>query len=287
MVELQDTRPEYGVPLELVGFRGVRRRVRIDSPEGPIDLDLSIDVYVSIGSERRGAHLSRHVEAVDAPLRSYRSIESYLEAVADTLLSKHSYADKVMVKASTVYYVDVEYAGIRGREPVEVEVEVVKDRNGGRRWTVSVTVRAITVCPSAQATIASLQPGYDGLPAPSHVQRVRITGRVTTPAKMVRIEDIARALWDSASAPVFTLLKRSQEARLVYEAHRRPRFAEDVARHAIVGLARRLVGRVPEDTVLEAEVDSEESIHPHNVYAYTRATIKQILAVDRNLDVVE
>jgi len=283
-VELQDYRPEHAIPLELVGFRGVRRRIRIESPAGPIELDVSLDVYVSIGPERRGAHLSRHVEAVDSAASHYGSLEDYVESVARELLRRHSYADKVRAAARTVYHVEVEFAGIRGREPVEAQVEVTLDRGGRAERRVAVTVAALTVCPSAQATVAEWL-GYERLPAPSHVQRVLVTGRVETRGEMVRIEEVARALWGAASAPAFTLLKRADEARLVVEAHRRPRFAEDVARHAAVALARLLSGRLPGDSTVEVEVVSLESIHPHDVYALARGTLDAVLAAYRDLDV--
>jgi len=283
-VELQDSRPEHAIPVELVGFRNVKRRIRIAAPTGPIELDVNLDVYVSIGPERRGAHLSRHVEAVDSAASSYGSLEDYVESVARELLRRHSYADRVKAVARTTYHVEVEFAGIRGVEPVEAQVEVVLDRGGRASRRVAVTVAAMTVCPSAQATISETL-DYGQLPAPSHVQRVLVTGKVDTRGGMVRIEEVARALWSATSAPAFTLLKRNDEARLVVEAHRRPRFAEDVARYAAVSLARLLAPRLPGDSLIEVEVTSLESIHPHDVYALARGTIDAVLTAYRDLNV--
>ena len=285
-MELQDERPDHEIPLELVGFRGVRRRVTLYTPHGPMDLDVILDLYVSIGPERRGAHLSRHVEALDrAASRKPHSMEEYLEYIAMELLERHAYANKVTVSASLTYYVDIEYAGIKGREPVEAIITVERSRNGERWWQVSVTIAGLTVCPSAQATVASLI-GSNGI-APSHVQRVLVTGRVKTRGVMVRIEDLARALARAPSAPAFTLLKRLQEARLVVEAHKRPVFAEDVARRALIEIARILTGRVPGDALVEAIVVSQESIHPHDVYSLARARLDQVLGLYGDLDIVE
>ena len=285
-MELQDERPDHSIPLELVGFRGVRRRVTLNTPQGPMDLDVILDLYVSIGPERRGAHLSRHVEALErAAEKSPHSVEEYLEYIAKELLERHNYAERVTVSATLTYYVEIEYAGIRGREPVEARITVERSRRGERWWQVSVTIAGLTVCPSAQATVSSLL-GVDGL-APSHVQRVLVTGRVKTRGVMVRIEEVARALARAPSAPAFTLLKRMQEARLVVEAHRRPVFAEDVARRALVEMAKALSGRVPGDALVEAIVVSQESIHPHDVYSLARARLDQVLGLYGDLDVVE
>ena len=285
-MEIQDRRPQVTLPLERIGFRNVRRRIRIDSPEGPIHLDVSMDLYISIGPDRRGAHLSRNIEAViDALEDGLRgsSIEDYLEKVARRLLERHGYALSAEVIGRTVYYVDIEYAGIRGKEPVSVEIAVMVERTGRRIWSVSVSMAGLSVCPSAQTTIAATY-GYQGIPAPSHSQKVILTGKVTATSGMARIEDIAVALSKSFSAPSITLLKRPQEARLVFEAHRRPRLAEDIARIALREMAHSLKGKVPGDAILEAEVVSLESIHPHDVYALARSSLDAVLAIsDRDL----
>jgi len=285
-VEIQDARPSVTLPLERIGFRNVRRRIVVDSPQGPIHLDLDLDLYVAIGPDRRGAHLSRNIEAVIDALEdgdAAPSIEAYLERVASRLIQRHGYALQAEVGARTIYYVDVEFEGIRGREPVDVEIRVVVDRAGGKQWTVQVSMRGLSVCPSAQATISSLY-GYTDKPAPSHSQKVVLTGRVTASQGMARIEDVAEALSKSFSAPSITLLKRRQEARLVYEAHRRPRLAEDIARTALALIARKLRGQVPDNALIEAEVISLESIHPHNVYALARSTLSAALS-NGDLDV--
>ncbi|MCE4600745.1 MAG: GTP cyclohydrolase, FolE2/MptA family [Desulfurococcales archaeon] len=278
-MEVQDTEPDIKLPLEKIGFKGVKRRIKLNTPKGEIVLDLDLDVFISIDGSRRGAHLSRNIEALDLAgllaLGPARSIEEYLEAVSQKLLKLHNYASQVEARARTIYYTEIEYNGIQGVEPVNVEVAVVTRRDGSRTWVTSVTVAAMSVCPSAQISVSQLLK-TDNL-APSHVQRVLITGRVTTRGEMARIEDIAHALLDSASAPVFTHLKRMQEARLVIEAHRRPMFAEDIARSALCNLAKRLKKKVSTDSILEVSVDSIESIHPHNVYAYARSVLGELL----------
>jgi len=277
-VEIQDREPLIPIPLEKIGFRGVRRRITLNTPEGPLALDLTLDLLVSIGDERRGAHLSRNIEALDLGEllveERPRSLEDYLKSVARRLLDLHDYAYKAEARAKTVYYARLEYVNITGLEPVDVDVRVEVSRSGEELWSTRVTVAGMSVCPSAQETIARLT---GGSPAPSHVQRVYLSGRATTRGEMVRIEDVAAALSQSFSAPAFTLLKRMDEARLVLEAHRNPKFAEDIAREALLNMARILSSKLNGDAVLEAEVVSLESIHPHNVYAYARGTLRSLL----------
>ena len=273
-MELQDLRPSIGIDVERVGFRGIRRRVILDTPLGPISLDVSLSLYVDLPGDRRGVHLSRNVEALEEVLSATgkaRSLEEYLEGIASRLLAKHPYASRAWAVAETVYYVDVEYSGLRSIEPVNVEIEVLLERGGGRRWGVSVEVRGLTVCPSAQETIASLTGLVKGM-TPSHMQRVTLKGRVETTGEFVRIEKVARALYRSLSAPAITLLKRNQEAKLIMEALGKPKLVEDVVREAVANIAWELQ-KLPDDTIIEVEALSMESIHPHDLHAYKKVTL--------------
>jgi len=94
-LEIQDTKPDYTIPINRVGFRGLWKRVLIDSPLGIVPLDLEINAYVEIPENKKGAHLSRNVEAlpedIEFPMKA-NSIEYYLEKVHKSLLKLHTYA---------------------------------------------------------------------------------------------------------------------------------------------------------------------------------------------------
>lgn len=281
-MEIQDLKPVRPLYIQRVGFRGVRFRATINTPRGPRDFDLTMDFYVDADVSRRGVHLSRNIEALLEALESTPgeagSLEELMEGVANRLLERHSYATRAVARASTIYYVDLEYAGIRGQEPVDAVVEVEAWRGGRRIWRVETTVQGMTVCPSAQATIASIL-GQEGERSPSHSQKTRLRGVVETHGVMIRIEWVAKELFASLSAPTFTLLKRPHEAKLIMEAFKRPRLIEDVVREAAYRLARRLAGKAPEDTTIRVEAESLESIHPHNVYAELAITLGDALKV--------
>jgi len=273
-LEIQDTKPDYTIPINRVGFRGLWKRVLIDSPLGIVPLDLEINAYVEIPENKKGAHLSRNVEAlpedIEFPMKA-NSIEYYLEKVHKSLLKLHTYAKTARVEARTKYGVEIQFNGLKELEPVEVLISI--DGNSEKkRWSTTVGVYGMTVCPSAQTTISNII-NTDNL-SPSHSQRVLLYGTIETEENhIVRIEDIARCLSNAFSAPSFTLLKRMQEANLVISAHKNPKFVEDVVRDAIRGL-RCLSESLPESTIIKAEAISLESIHPHNVYAYTEGNIR-------------
>ncbi|MDM7275580.1 MAG: GTP cyclohydrolase MptA [Thermoprotei archaeon] len=276
-MEIQDLEPTIGIDIERVGLKNVRKRVSLMTPKGPMAFDAELDLYISVSRDRRGAHLSRNVEALYEILsqeESHRSLEEYLDSLALKLLERHPYASRSVVVARTSFYVNVDYGGLTGVEPVNVEVEVSRDKGGAAVWSASVSVVGLTVCPSAQTAIASIL-GLDSSVAPSHMQRVILKGKVETMGEIVRIEKIAKALYKSLSAPAITLLKRPQEAELVLEAHKRPKLVEDVVREAIVNIASE-ISKLPDNTVIEVEALSMESIHPHNLYAQKRTTLGKL-----------
>lgn len=276
-MEIQDLEPTIGIDIERVGFKNVRRKVSLMTPKGPMAFDVELDLYISVSRDRRGAHLSRNVEALYEILSqesSHRSLEEYLDSLALKLLERHPYASRSVAVARTSFYVNVDYGGLTGVEPVDVEVEVSRDKDGATVWSVSVSVVGLTVCPSAQTAAASIL-GLDTNIAPSHMQRVILKGKVETTGEIVRIEKIAKALYKSLSAPAITLLKRPQETELVLEAHKRPKLVEDVVREAIMNIASE-ISKLPDNAVIEVEALSMESIHPHNLYAQKRITLGKL-----------
>lgn len=279
-MEIQDEEPAIKIPLERIGFKNVRRRIVLNTPEGRIALDVELDLLVSISGDRRGAHLSRNIEALDLEevLRDEepRSLEEYLQGVVERLLDLHGYAIRAEAIARTTYYVRLRYNQLIGEEPVDVEIKVSKNRDKLKSWTTTVTMAGMSVCPSAQSTIKEIL-NTESI-TPSHVQRVYLTGKVTTNGELVRIEDIAEALAKSFSAPALTFLKRYDEAKLVIAAHNSPKFAEDIVRSALVNIAEKIKNKIKSDALIEAEVESLESIHPHNVYAYARESLSSILS---------
>ncbi|MEN2999762.1 MAG: GTP cyclohydrolase I FolE2 [Acidilobaceae archaeon] len=271
-MELQDRAPEISLVIEKVGFKDVKRRIRLLTPEGEVTLDVALELYVEISEDRRGAHLSRNMEVLEVLSGEGRSIEEYLEEVARKLLEKHAYARKAVARARTVYYVPVEFEGIKGTEPIHIEAEVQMTKGGGRSWKVSAEVTGMTVCPSA---LEYAQAAFGE--SVSHMQRVNLRARVVTGGEQVRVEKLARALFASLSAPSISLLKRAEEAKLVREAFRRPKLLEDVVREAAKNVVEE--AKLRGDALIEVEAESYESIHPHNLYAYLSARAKDIKAI--------
>jgi GTP cyclohydrolase-4 len=76
----------------------------------------------------------------------------------------------------------------------------------------------------------------------------------------------------SMSAPTYELLKREEEGMLVLEAHKNPKFVEDVVRDAIKLIVKKYE-KLPGDVSIEVKSESFETIHKHNAYAEKSGTL--------------
>ncbi len=95
----------------------------------------------------------------------------------------------------------------------------------------------------------------------AHSQRGII--RITVVSKrLVWVEELVQIAEDSASSPLYTLLKRVDEKHVTEAAYENPRFVEDSARETAVRLR-----KDPRIESFRVEVENFESIHNHSAYA--------------------
>lgn len=278
--DVQSEKPIIPLYIDRVGIRNVKRRIIIEGPKGRLHFDAVIDVYVDLPASRRGIHMSRNVEAfieaIDAArLITLPTVEKILDTVCNILLKKHDYASKAEVIAKTTYFYEEDFLGHPTNEAADVEIKVSKTREGEATYTVKVSLLGMSVCPCAQETYKSIE-GTPTPHTPSHAQRAKLSIAVTTKGAFVRLEKLIDAGRTSFSVPTISILKRYDEYRVVKYAFENPRFVEDIARAALCNLYKILDGKIPGDSIIEVEVISYESIHPHDAYAHAKMTLEQL-----------
>ena len=280
--EVQEEEPEVALRINRVGIKGVRRKITIYTPEGRLQFDVVIDAYVDLPVSKRGIHMSRNIEAFieaieQAQKEKLSMLEEVLLSACRRLLQKHPYATRAEMIARTTYYYDENFTGTRAPQAADIVVTTMLDRNGMDRRSVSASILGITVCPSAQAIYHKME--KTRLPhTPSHSQRARLTVRVTTEGRFVRLEQLIDAARRAFSAPTVSLLKKSQEHLLIRHAFKRPRFIEDLVRYALHNVYHMLLShKYPKNTVLHVEAESYESVHPHNAYACRTAALQELI----------
>jgi GTP cyclohydrolase-4 len=286
MPDVQSRRIKNGFRLTKVGITGVLKPVQVARKDKVATLTTRFELFVDLPSDQRGAHLSRNLEAireiVDEAVRSpEHSLEDLAEKISRKLLDKHPYATNAEVWATADYFLEkTTPMGGRSLEPYKLVARANAHR-GKRvqvRKSVGVEVVGMTACPCAMETIREDNPAYASVIGPviTHNQRNRTSLVLEEPTGSdIEADDLIAIVEASVSAPTYEVLKRSDEARLVEEAHAKPRFVEDVVRE-VLRLVLEKYGDLPEDTIVKVKSDSEESIHKHNAVAERTATLGEL-----------
>ena len=70
-------------------------------------------------------------------------------------------------------------------------------------------------------------------------------------------------------------MKRDDEAAVVINAHRNPKFVEDMVRDVLKKIVDEYT-ELPDDVEVVVKSESEESIHKHNAFAERTATLGEL-----------
>ncbi len=275
--DVQNSKGDSGFMLSRVGVKGVRKPVRIKRGIDGNDLNgmlfCTIDVYVDLPAIQKGSHLSRNLEAIkelidDSASTPITGIENLATDICKKLLEKHEYASVAEVNIEAEYFKNSTTPNGRGTmESYVIGGDAVGVRGESVRKTLGVEVIGMTACPCAQQTVTEILGCSDEWPVMSHNQRNVCTVVISMDESVdIEANGLIELVEDSFSSPTFEVLKRDDEGAVVINAHKNPKFVEDVVR----GVLKRLVEKytdIPDDCEITVRSESEESIHKHNAFA--------------------
>ncbi|HXW66675.1 MAG TPA: GTP cyclohydrolase MptA [Thermoplasmata archaeon] len=287
MTDVHAMAPARGrLTLRSVGVTGVRKPLAVQRSERVHTLAATFRVAVDLPSERKGSDLSRNAEVLaevidQTALKPVASLESACSAIACELLVRHPYATRAEVEASAEYFVRRGIAETkRSFEDFRLIAEASAERNGTQavlvRRAVGAEAVGMTACPCAMETCRErltaqypllADPQFRDLPMISHNQRnrTRLVFELSE-GEEVEVDDLIDAIEAAQSSPTYAILKRGDEAQVVLDAHRHPKFVEDVLRDLLASLPARFP-TLSDRVVVRASTVSEESIHKYNVDA--------------------
>jgi GTP cyclohydrolase IV len=281
--------------LRSVGLSGIRKPLSVQRGERVHHLAATFHVAVDLPSDRKGSDLSRNAEVlaeiVDRTVeRPVGSLESACSTIARELLVRHAYATEATVEASAEYFLR---KGVseerRSFEDYTLLAEARATRTAGDqvelRRSIGAEAVGMTACPCAMETCREKltaeypllsDPQFKTFPMITHNQRNR-TSLVfeIDDATDVEVDELIDAIEGAQSSPTYAILKRGDEAQVVLEAHRRPKFVEDVLRDLLAGLPERFP-KVRDSVIVRAGTVSEESIHKYNVEASHRISFGEL-----------
>ncbi|WP_456373831.1 GTP cyclohydrolase MptA [Methanocaldococcus sp.] len=297
--DIQNFEPDVKISLTRVGITNLKKLVRLKRKnKRPIILLSTFEVFVNLPSSQKGIHMSRNPEVIERIIDEALEIDSYemetiCEEIVKGLFKKHEYATEAEVFMVSDFMTK-EKSPISGKYSQEIHKIMGGARGIKKEDRIELTkivgaeVVGITACPCAQNLIKEIsikrlkEKGFsdediekiiDSVIFATHNQRGigRIILEIPT-GYDIEIMEIIDIIKKSMSAEICGILKRSDEAYVVEQSHKNPKFVEDCVRE----MAKRIVEKfkhLPDETKVLIRQINMESIHRHDAYAEKVSTL--------------
>lgn len=254
--DIQKTPDTRGVAIDQVGICDLSFPITVlDRQNQKQQASARIAMSVSLPHHFKGTHMSRFLEIL-----SRHQGEITMRTIPEILheLKRRLDAESARIEVEFPYYI-LRTAPVSGLSaPMEYRVTFIAESNGVTDdFLLRVTVPVTTLCPCSKEIS-----DYG-----AHNQRGYVTLTVR-PRKsdglwaLIWIEELVEFAERSASAPVYPILKRTDERHVTMQAYDNPVFVEDVVRNA--------AGFLKADeriTWFEVRAVNHESIHNHSAFA--------------------
>ena len=261
MPDVQNQADSREIPLTKVGVKGLEYPIRVlDKVKKIQHTAAKVDLFVNLPHQFKGTHMSRFVEIFHR-YRDDLSMPRFLEMLSE--IRKDLDAESAFGSMDFPYFIEKKapvsrlpgIVSCQCRYRGEVGSLVQKpdsDPRKANRFTVAVSVPVSTVCPCSRAISDR----------GAHNQRGIVTVELEL-GPFFWLEDIITLVENSASSPVYSLIKREDEKYITERAYDNPKFVEDLVRDVYIKI--RELGQFPRFSV---EAENFESIHNHSAYAF-------------------
>jgi GTP cyclohydrolase I len=257
MKDVQNSADSRGIALDKVGVSNLRYPIKVlDKDNNEQATVATIALSVNLPHHFKGTHMSRFVEVLNRHHgdMTMRTIPSIL-----TELRERLEAESAHIEVAFPYFIDKPAPVTKAKGQVDYDCIFTGNMTGKEvDFVMEVIVPVTSLCPCSKE-ISSYG---------AHNQRSRVHIAVRTRKSpdggwdFVWIEELIEAAEKSASAPLYSLLKRPDEKFVTELAYDNPVFVEDLVRNVSL--------RLKEDdriTWFRVRSVNEESIHNHNAFA--------------------
>lgn len=257
MVDIQSHPDTRKIPIDQVGVSDLRYPIVVlDQKLEKQQTVANISMSVSLPHHFKGTHMSRFVEI----LNQHRG-EVTMRTLPDILedLRKKLKAESARVEVTFPYFIERKAPVSHAKGLMEYECTFTGESTGSEEdFVFAVRVPVTSLCPCSKAmsdASAHNQRGYITI-------MVRPTRDASGAMQFIWIEELIAIAEGSASAPVYSLLKRADEKFVTDQAYANPVFVEDMVRNVAVQMKQDL--RV---AWFQVKAVNHESIHNHSAFA--------------------
>jgi GTP cyclohydrolase IB len=257
MDDVQSHIDERGIPLDQVGVTDLRYPIVVlDREREKQHTTALLTMAVDLPHQFKGTHMSRFVEVLNEH-RGEVTMRTLPTLLRD--LKRRLNAESARVEARFPYFLEKMAPKSGATALMDYECSFVGEVDGGKEsFVLGVQVPVTSLCPCSK-TISDYG---------AHNQRgiiaieVRSTRAEDGTPSIIWIEELVEIAEQSASAPVYPLLKREDERYVTMQAYDNPVFVEDMVR----GVAVRLQSD-PRVAWFRVRAVNQESIHNHSAFA--------------------
>jgi GTP cyclohydrolase I len=257
LTDVQSRRDDRNIPIDLVGVSDLRYPIVVwERGGGRQETIAQIAMSVSLPHDFKGTHMSRFIEVLNRH-RGEVTIRTMPLILAD--LKQHLDAERARVEVAFPYFMERTAPVSQARSLMDYECRFVGELSDtANDFILTVTVPVNSLCPCSKEIS-----DYG-----AHNQRGYVTVEVRcgqdeggAPA-MIWIEEVVEVVEQSASSPVYPLLKRVDERHVTMQAYENPAFVEDIVRNVI-----QVFREDPRPNWLKVTAVNDESIHNHRAFA--------------------
>jgi GTP cyclohydrolase I len=257
MDDVQSYRDERRIPIDQVGVRDLRYPIVVLDREHEKQQTVArVTMSVNVPHHFKGTHMSRFIEVLNE--HQGEVTMRTLPAMLATLKGRLE-AESAQIEVVFPYFLE-RIAPVSGaRALMDYECSFVGEVNGGQEdFVLGVQIPVTSLCPCSKTISdygAHNQRGYVTI-------NVRSIARESREPVIIWIEELIDIAEQSASAPVYPLLKRPDERHVTMQAYDNPVFVEDIVRN--------VAEKLQDDTRVawfRVHAVNHESIHNHSVFA--------------------
>ena len=262
MKDVQNSEDTRGIAIDRVGVCDVRYPITVfDRNQEKQSTVATIDLSVDLPHHFKGTHMSRFIEILNRHHGevTMKNIPQILEELKQRLEAERSH-----VEITFPYFLNKEAPVTKKKAQIDYTCSFIAEASpSGADFILKVEVPVTSLCPCSKEISkygAHNQRGYVTI-------EVRTINYASGEWAFVWIEELIEMAEESASAPLYALLKREDEKHVTEQAYENPVFVEDLVRN--VALRLKADERI---TAYRVKTVNHESIHAHNAFAVVQSS---------------
>lgn len=251
MSYIHDMVDERNIEIDNVGICKYKLPIIFES-KNKYSVVSEITAGVSLGSNIKGAHLSRIVEVLDEMVANKVISINSLNYVLEELVKRLELNNANFSLSFGIVYPKITPVSNRITYLNSDIVLSGKLSNCVLEKNISLTTQGAMLCPNSK-----LISKYG-----AHSQKCNLKATLYGDIDSLIIEEILEIISSQFSAEVYGIVKSVDERLLTEKAYENPKFSEDLVRDTLIVLKQYYNGGM-----ICTEIENLESIHQHNVYA--------------------